>query len=136
MQAQMQLLARQEDSAKSEKKAARSAFVEQQLVTTLTAGSKIANGIGGAVGALKYTNDAHNRFIVGGATNIAYGTSYAVASAEMIRNQFFSELKYHKQKKEHKTKTEVLAAEIESIESLQSSVSGGATGIAGGPQAQ
>jgi hypothetical protein len=103
----------------SEQRAARNVFIESMATATVAGGSKIANGIGGTLGAYKYTRDSYHRFEVQGGTSIAYGAGNALAALETARVRLGDELKTCRSAKDGSSKRDVLNKQLAELDSLQ-----------------
>lgn len=100
--------------------------IQKMIVNVLDSGadasggfSKVVNGIGGAVGAYRYTFDANKRFRVQGGTNLAYGIGNAIAVEEVVRGQIQVERKHAKDEQKHELLTQIMDDEIAQIEDAQ-----------------
>ncbi len=100
--------------------------IQKMIVNVLDSGadasggfSKVVNGIGGAVGAYRYTFDANKRFRVQGGTNLAYGIGNAIAVEEVVRGQIQLERKHAKDEQKHELLTQIMDDEIAQIEDAQ-----------------
>jgi hypothetical protein len=95
-------------------------FDSQLIVTNSTAPTKMSNGIGSTIGAFKYTSNPHERFEAIGGPAIAYGSGYSLATAELLRNQFWWELTEAKKRKLGTTRRQVFTRELEQLSEIGS----------------
>jgi hypothetical protein len=103
----------------SEQKAARNRFLENMATATVAGGSKIANGVGGAVGAFEFPRDSYHRFEVLGGTAIAYGAGNSLAALETARVRLADEFKTHQAQKNKTSKEEILNRQLKELEMLK-----------------
>jgi hypothetical protein len=92
---------------------------EQLFLADCTAGTKIANGAGGLVGAFDYTTQAQRRFRANGAVNLAYGAGYCLASVELVRAQLFREIHAARAQREHSAPDQILTGQLARLEKLE-----------------
>ena len=117
LKASAEILKKRNDMLASEHKAARARFIENMAVSSIAGGSKIANGIGGTIGAYKFTRDGYHRAEVQGGTAIAYGAGNILAALETARVRLGDEYKlFHKK---GPSKEEILNQQLKRLESLQ-----------------
>lgn len=83
---------------------------------------KVTNGIGTAVGAYRYTRDAHKRFLVTGNAAIAYGVGNAIGVEEVLRDGITREVKHTRQKNQHQLISQVLDDELSSLEAAENAI--------------
>lgn len=103
----------------SEQRAARSRFFENMATATVAGGSKIANGVGGTVGAFEFPRDSYHRFEVQGGTAIAYGAGNALAALETARVRLTDELKTYQTHKAKTSKEDILNQQLKDLELLK-----------------
>lgn len=117
LQASANILEKRQSMLSSEHVSARNRFIENMAVASVSAGTKIAYGVGGTVGAFKYTRDAFHRNEIQGGTAIAYGAGNALAALETARIRLGQEWKLlHKS---GKSKEETLKDQLTELDSLQ-----------------
>ncbi len=116
LKASAKILQKRNTMLADEQNAARKRFIENMAVSSVAGGSKIANGIGGTVGAFKYTRDAYHRFEVQGGTALAYGAGNALAALETARVRLGDE--YKMLHKKGLSKEEILNQQLKELQSL------------------
>ena len=107
---------------KSEQKAARHRFIENVINSGVSGGTKIANGVGGTMGAFRYTKDAHARFLTTGEVAITYGAGNAFSTMETLRNQFWNELTSKRARDHHTSAKQILKDQIAELDAQKAAI--------------
>ena len=131
LHAAAKILEKRQEMRLSEQRAARNKFIENMAVSSVAGGTKIANGIGGTVGAFKFPRDSYHRYEWQGATAIAYGAGNALAALETARVRLGDEVKTYKNQKAKTSKADILNQQLNELDSLKT-----APQLAGKPRQQ
>lgn len=119
---QTDILQQHEQMRHAEDRAARHRLIENMVNSGVSGGTKIANGVGAAVGAFQYTKQARPRFGWSGGTAIAYGVGNAFSGAETLRNQLWNEIHAESSKKKGTSTKQVLQQQLAELETVQSDI--------------
>ena len=122
LKSELGILVQHEAMRKSEQKAARHRFIENVINSGVSGGTKIANGVGGAMGAFRYTKDAHARFLTTGEVAVAYGAGNAFSTMETLRNQFWNELTSKRARDHHTSTKQILKDQIAELDAQRATI--------------
>jgi hypothetical protein len=120
--AQIDILQQHEKLRHSEERAARHRLVENMVNSGVSGGTKIANGVGAAVGAFQYTAKPHERFGWSGSTAVAYGAGNAFSGAETLRNLLWNEIHANRAKDQGTSTKQVLQKQLADLETIESEI--------------